>query len=274
MNDFSQYMLQARKDVESCIEIWTDIFEENYNEKIEYMYSKGSATKEWGSLIDYVPIISDVDIHIKIHEDATLFENLTDAFINSIGVSQTYEDIFVEKNTNHLHIPRTQIVNMSDIKNSESFIFPKIENVRVLMGKYPKFKDKPADFIRRIDRFNLIEQEDFLATLPKTIIDRTGIDLWTLIRRMVWRVSPSPIRLLTQTHDEPMDLWNFNRTELVAILEEKGYEQIAENYQDYYYEGWLAFLDGFSDSVSMRRVISLGFEIINDCIEEMKKIGI
>jgi len=40
-------MLQARKDVESCIEIWTNIFEENYNEKIEYMYSKGSATKEW-----------------------------------------------------------------------------------------------------------------------------------------------------------------------------------------------------------------------------------
>ncbi|MCK5408886.1 MAG: hypothetical protein KAJ30_01355, partial [Candidatus Heimdallarchaeota archaeon] len=116
MSDFSQYMLQARKDVESCIEIWTNIFEENYNEKIEYMYSKGSATKEWENLIDYVPIISDVDIHIKIYEDLTLYENLTDAFINSIGVSQTYEDIFVEKNPNHLHIPRTQIVNMSDIK--------------------------------------------------------------------------------------------------------------------------------------------------------------
>jgi len=274
MNDFSQYMLQARNDVESCIEIWTDIFEENYNEKIEYMYSKGSATKEWESLIDYVPIISDVDIHIKIHEDATLFENLTDAFINSIGISQTYEDIFVEKNTNHLHVPRTQIVNMSDIKNSESFIFPKIENVRVLMGKYPKFEDKPADFIRRIDRFNLIEQEDFLATLPKTIIDRTGLDLWTLIRRMVWRVSPTPIRLLSQTHEEPLDLWKLNRTSLVEILEEKGYEKIAENYQDYYYEGWMVFLEGFSVSDNMRRLISLGFEIIKDCIDEVKKIGI
>ncbi|MBY9001881.1 MAG: hypothetical protein KGD64_13260, partial [Candidatus Heimdallarchaeota archaeon] len=173
-----------------------------------------------------------------------------------------------------LHIPRTQIVNMSDVKNLESFIFPRKESVRVLIGKYPEFKDKPTDFIRRVDRYNLIEQEDFLTSLPKTIIDRTGLDLWTLIRRMVWRVSPTPIRLLSQTHEEPLDLWKLNRTSLVQLLEEKGYEQIAENYQDYYYEGWLAFLDGFSNSDNMRRIISLGFEIIKDCIYEVKKIGI
>ncbi len=274
MSDFSQYLIQARKDVESCIEIWTNIFEENYEDKVEYMYSKGSATKEWESIIDYVPIISDVDIHIKIHDDVTLFENLTDAFISSIGVSQTYEDMFVEKNPDHLHIPRTQIINMSDIVNSESFIFPKIEDVRVLIGKYPNFADKPAEFIKRVDRFNLIEQEDFLATLPKSVIDRTGLDLWTLIRRMVWRVSPTPIRLLSQTHEKPLDLWKLNRTSLVNVLEEKGYEQIAENYQDYYYECWIAFLEGFSSSDNMRRIISLGFEIIKDCIEEVKKIGI
>ncbi len=274
MSDFSHYMIQARKDVDSCISIWTSIFEENYIDKIEFMYSKGSATKKWDSLIDYVPIMSDVDIHIKEHEDSSLFANLSDAFISSIGISQTYEDLFVEKNPAHLHIPRTQIVNLKDLENSVSIIFPKPETVNILLGKYPKYETKTADFVRRVDRFRLMEEEDFLASLPKSVIDRTGIDLWTLIRRMVWRVSPSPIRLLTQTHDEPMDLWNFNRTELVAILEEKGYEQIAENYQDYYYEGWLVFLDGFSDSVSMRSVISLGFEIIKDCIEEMKKIGI
>jgi predicted PolB exonuclease-like 3'-5' exonuclease len=91
---------------------------------------------------------------------------------------------------------------------------------------------------------------------------------------MVWRVSPSPIRLLSQTHDDPMQLWDMNRTEIVERLDDKGYEQIAESYQDYYYEGWLAFLDDFSNSENMRRIISLGFEIIKDCIDEVKKIGI
>ncbi|MCK4972052.1 MAG: hypothetical protein KAS52_01940, partial [Candidatus Heimdallarchaeota archaeon] len=168
----------------------------------------------------------------------------------------------------------TQIVNLKDLENSVSVVFPEPEAIQVLLGKYPKYENKTADFVRRVDRFRLIEEEDFLSSLPRSVIDRTGIDLWTLIRRMVWRVSPSPIRLLTQTHDNPMDLWNCNRTDLVAILEDKGYEQIAENYQDYYYEGWVAFLDGFSDSDTMRRIISLGFEIIKDCIEEIKKIGI
>ena len=172
-------------------------------------------------LFDYdVPIMSDVDIHIKELEDSSLFENLTDAFISSIGISQTYEDLFIEKNPTHLHIPRTQIVNLKDLENSVSVVFPEPEAIQVLLGKYPKYENKTADFVRRVDRFRLIEEEDFLSSLPRSVIDRTGIDLWTLIRRMVWRVSPSPIRLLTQTHDNPMDLWNCNRTDLVAILED------------------------------------------------------
>ena len=182
--------------------------------------------------------------------------------------------MFREQNPRHLHVPRTQLINLKDLGDDVSIIFPKPETVRVLIGNYDKYKEQDDDFIRRIDRFRLIEEEDFLSKMPKSIIDRTGIDLFTLIRRMVWRVSPAPVRLLTQIDDCPMDLWSVNRTELARLLEEEGYEQIAENYQDYYYEGWLGFLEGFSNSDNMRRIISLGFEIIKDCVEEVKKIGL
>ncbi|MHA1218960.1 MAG: hypothetical protein ACTSO5_09805 [Candidatus Heimdallarchaeaceae archaeon] len=104
------------------------------------------------------------------------------------------------------------------------------------------------------------------------MIDRTGLDLWTMVRRMNWRISPAPIRLLSQYHDKPLDLWELNRTKMVKELEKQEFYLIAESYKDYYYEGWITFMEDFTNSQSLRRLISSGFEVMKLCLEEARKL--
>ena len=106
------------------------------------------------------------------------------------------------------------------------------------------------------------------------MIDRTGIDLWCMVRRLNWRVSPSPVRLLSQTSENPLDLWVLNRTKISEELEKNDYHLIAESYKDYYYEGWIAFMEDFTNSQSMRRIISSGFEVLKLCLDETRKLTI
>ena len=271
MSDYSTYMNQARKEVDSCLNTWKAIFEENYSKSLEYAYAKGSATKEWETFIDYVPILSDVDIHIKAKDHSNFFDD-ENSFHESVNVSETYETKFVEQNPNYFHIPRTQLISINKIVNIVDFIHPKETNIVPLIGD-PKLGENPSnDRIKQIDLNNLLELEEFLSNLPMSMIDRTGMDLWTLIRRMNWRISPSPVRLMSQSSDNPLDFWELNRTSVAIELEKHDYHLIAESYKDYYYEGWIAFMEVFTNSQTLRRLITSGFEVLKLCLEETRKL--
>jgi hypothetical protein len=268
MSEYSEYMKQARKEVELCLDIWTDIFKENYSETIEYAYSKGSAVKPWDSFIDYVPILSDVDIHIKTKEYSDLFQN-DNSFYESMNLSEVYESTYIEKNQEYFHIPRVQIVHLNPVIVLPEFIHPKIEKTRLMIGKPKEFEKPIIDFVRECDKNELLKLGDLLQSLPMSMIDRTGLDLWVLVRRMTWRVSPSPVRLLSQNHDDPLSLWEMNRTKITEELEKYDYLLLSENYKDYYYEGWIGFMEGFSNSQTLRRIISSAHDILKICYEEI-----
>ena len=268
MSEYSEYMKQARKEVDLSLDIWKDIFKENYAETIEYAYSKGSAIKNWESFIDYVPILSDVDIHIKTKEYSDLFQN-DNSFYESMNLSETYESTYIEKNPEYFHIPRIQIVHLNRLLDLPDFIHPKIEEVKLMISKPNEFEEVSEDFVREIDKNELLKLGDFLQTLPKSMMDRTGLDLWVSIRRMTWRVSPSPIRLLSQNHEDPLSLWEMNRTKIAEELEKYDYLLLSESYKDYYYEGWIGFMEGFSNSQTLRRIISSAYDILKICYEEI-----
>ncbi len=270
MSEYSAYMKQARKEVDSCLNIWKDIFEEYYSKSLEYAYAKGSATKEWTSFIDYVPVLSDVDIHLKVHKHSNFLDD-DNSFHESVNISEMYENRFIEQNPNYFHLPRTQIIKINDIVDQVDFVFPKKTGIYPLIGN-PEFENNPSnDAIKQYDLNNLLKLEEFLPSQPMSMIDRTGLDLWTMIRRITWRVSPSPVRLISQSSDEPLDLWELNRTSIAVELVKCEYHLIAESYKDFYYEGWIAFMEDFSNSQTLRRIISTGFEILKMCLEEAKK---
>ncbi|MHA2358359.1 MAG: hypothetical protein ACXABK_06290 [Candidatus Heimdallarchaeaceae archaeon] len=269
MSEYSEYMKQARKDVNLCIEIWKNIFEEHYAETIDYAYSKGSAIKEWESFIDYVPVLSDVDIHIKTKEYSGLF-NDDNSFYESLSISEMYENTFIEMNPDFFHLPRTQIIRLNTLVSEVEFVPPRKSEVLVLTGNPEEMEIPHTDEIKRIDLKNLHKLEEFLSTLSMHIIDRTGLDLWSMARRINWRVSPAPRRLLSQTYEKPMEIWGMNRTQLAKELENHDFLLISENFKDYYYEGWIAFMEGFSNSQTLRRLISAGYEVLKQCLQESR----
>ncbi|MCK4844689.1 MAG: hypothetical protein KAS95_03360, partial [Candidatus Heimdallarchaeota archaeon] len=213
----------------------------------------------------------DLDIHVKLHDDESFFTNQEDAFFESIEISRKYEEQFCSQNRDYLHVPRTQIVNLNQLENEAFFVYPRIKDVEILIGK-PKQNPIQSDSeIRTIDKNNILELKTHLLTLPMSAIDRSGLDLWTLVRRMSWRISPTPVRLLTQFYDSPLDVWTFNRTKICEELEKKEFSYICKLYTSYYETGWKAFFEGFKVSNTLRELLILGYKVLKSCLKEIEK---
>jgi hypothetical protein len=267
-------MEQLRNEVEACIEVWKEIFAHLFDGRAEYAYAKGSAIKDWDTPIDYVPLLSDVDIHVKLTGATVLFEWAEDPFRRSVAISQAYEEKYLERIPEPVHIPRTQLVVLNSLLEDPGFILPTdSSSTRVIMGT-PKLGIKASnDELRSIDMNNLLELGETLDALPAQMVDRTGIDLWTLIRRLNWRVSPSPVRLLTQIGVHPIDVWDWNRTRICDALDEHGLQDVSEPYREFYMAGWRMFNDGFHKTSPMRDVVLKAHEVLSACYQHAKTMA-
>ena len=55
-----------KQDIQIAIKVWKDMLNDFMPDNIDYIFTKGSSAKKWESDMDYVPVISDVDIHVKL----------------------------------------------------------------------------------------------------------------------------------------------------------------------------------------------------------------
>ncbi|MHA1935618.1 MAG: hypothetical protein ACW97A_10065 [Candidatus Thorarchaeota archaeon] len=269
MTDFERLHEMARADVETCIEVWKEILERL---DIEYAYAKGSATKKWESPIDYVPEISDVDIHIFLKDDTSLLQP-SNEFADAMNLSATYERRFHEVQQEPLHMPRSQIMLISHFKSVIDYTPPRIQDVRILFGNVIQEELPDIETIRRCDLNRLGELDEFLSPLPMRVKHRAGLDLWSIIRPMTWRVSPSPVRILSQTHNDPISLWSWNRTRIEKELRNQDYEQIADSYRGYYESGWELFLSEFKSREAFRSTLVNGYNLLKDCYKVGLKLS-
>lgn len=270
MPDFERLQAEAKRDVKTALAVWTRILERRLTNQLEYAYAKGSATKTWDSPIDYVPVISDLDIHVKT-SCGTLFQE-NDEFAEAMTMSREYEETFLKRHPNCLHIPRTQLVSMQKLKEHVSYVPSRKQDVKMLIGAFEKQDVPPESRIREIDRSSLLSDEEFLHEMPMMVVDRTGLDFWNAIRRMNWRLSPAPVRLLSQLHDNPMETWSWNRTTVVHSLEKHGYDRIGELYTDFYMSAWDLFLSDFKGLEEYRSVVENGYYLLKECVQQVKEI--
>ncbi len=270
MLDWEELLKSAKDDVTSAVEVWSDILPDVFGTRLEYAYAKGSALKDWDSFIDYVPILSDVDIHIMLTDSKDMFPGTPQGFYSSIDVTIRYEKGFREIRPDYLHIPRMQVIHINP--NLGILALPKVSDVHVIQG-FPKDGPVPTnEEVRARDYAELQELEEYLKDLPRQAFDRVGLDFWALLRRMCWRVSPSPVRLLTQTHNSPLDVWNWNRTRVVRELRKNKYDTIADSYEKYYAAGWSLFLSNFTGSEELREAIVQGYNVLHGCMCVVKQI--
>jgi hypothetical protein len=274
MPDWKDLMKKAHEDVMAAVKVWSVVLEEAFSPRIDYAYAKGSALKKWDSFIDYVPVLSDVDIHFMTTDNDQLFSSDRKGFLKSIEVSRNYEELFMVERPNHLHIPRSQVIQLNHIiKNLPDFVLPRSVDVRVLIGT-PIEHDIPSkESIRTADFNQLEELEPILDDLPRQTFDRVSLDFWALLRRLCWRVSPTPVRLLTQMAADPHDVWTWNRTRIIEELKKQSYGDIAYSYRRFYEIGWNLFLSEFKGLQEFREIIVHAHDVLRGCLDQARMIG-
>jgi hypothetical protein len=270
MPDYDALHELAREDVMTCLQVWKEIFSAE-DRGVDYAYAKGSATKKWDSPIDYVPEISDVDIHVLTVKEEGFFKPPND-FDDAMSISQQYETRFNDTKPDALHMPRSQILRVQEMKIHEEYCPPRISDVYILFGNPEQEEFLDSDLIRKYDLANLIQLEKIIEPIPRQVFDRAGHDFWSVLRSMTWRVSPSPVRLLSQKHDDPIELWSWNRTKIEHELRNQGYEQIADSYNGFYMSSWDLFLSEFKSSDAYRAVVTHGYYLLKQCLDEGKKL--
>ena len=218
------------------------------------VYAKGSAFRPWDSVIDYVPEVSDVDVHARLAPLA----------VARLGEPRAAMELAEEALTRFrrafpdaLHTPRPQFVVLDELERTPGYLASPANCVRTLFG--PEYEaGTPADYARSrvadAERF-AADARHVAGELAGRLIDRPGRLVWNVVSTLAWRVAPAAPRLLTLLGTNPYEAWSWNRTHLVEELLRQGCDAVAQAYADFYLAGWDGFTSRFEDASAGRRAV-------------------
>jgi hypothetical protein len=268
-----------KKDIKIAIDVWKSILLSELGEdSIECIFTKGSSVKLWESDIDYVPILSDVDIHLKVKDKRKKILEGADSFAKGLKISENYNKLFFETCGKIIysskHLPRVEIVQLNAHGRKGYVVPPRAKDLHIIYGKMKYQEEMDHNDIRKMDKKSLINEKNFIETFPNKFFELSGIDYYSMLYRLNVRVSPSPIKLLTQINEEnPHDLWSLNKTSVRKVLEESGYAEIAKNFEEYYKTGWKLFESNFTNPNLYRQMIKCGYTVLTECYNEILKLN-
>jgi hypothetical protein len=219
-------------------------------------------------------VFSDVDIHIKLRDGRNFYPDSYEGFVESLSTTEAYEDMFGERNSDSVHLPRVQVVLLNPNLSDPDFMLPwDLGMIRPMVAE-PRLGEPPEHaLLRSMDLRNLLNQTEVLGALPLSACERTGLDYWILIRRLGWRVSPTPVRLLSQVVEDPLRVWGLNRTDVCEELEAHGFGDVSTSCKEYYLSGWEAFRSDFRDSRAMREALKAAYRVLETTIKHARKLS-
>lgn len=261
-----------REEINFIIEAFIEVLLEKVPEsEIEMIYFKGSAQKKWDFSIDYVPELSDIDIHILFSDESSIKKYLGSTS-KALAIQSKVETLYFSKSPNPLHIPRPQLMVLNLLMEEKDFIPTPKSAVSVLYGKdYPKPDYSNDEKIKNIDRNRILSEEKFLSEFSLKVIDKPSKYISESLRTLVWHVSPIVPRVLHILGISTEEAWSINRSRSVLLLREMGEKQLALDYADYYLSGWEYFLSKYQDTNAGRSSIISGANALARGIEIAKK---
>ncbi len=235
------------------------------------IYFKGSGQKPWDSPLDYVPEISDIDIHILLENENLIAKHLGTTE-QALAIQAQVEELYFSGNDNPIHIPRPQIVLLNPVLKDKDFVPSPPNTIEVLYGKpYPSPDKSALKRLRKIDCKRLLDEEPFLSEYPHHVIDRLSKYLWQAVRNLVWHISPIGPRILSIKGKSYEGAWGINRTNIVKILAELGEKQLVRDYSQFYMNSWDYFLSDYSDTNAGRGAVVAGIHALTRAIEVAKE---
>ncbi len=109
--------------------MWRRCWTQYRTGEIQGIYLKGSGQKEWDSPVDYVPEISDVDIHIQFYSDES-WPRRIGTFAQAVSIQRAVETSYLSKIREPLHLPRPQLMVVNKLMNDIEFIRPGVRSGR------------------------------------------------------------------------------------------------------------------------------------------------
>lgn len=256
-----------RREVQAMREAFlTALFDAVPRSEIAGLYAKGSSLKPWDSPLDYVPELSDVDLHI-LFADEDGARRYIGTVEQALAVQAHTESLYRAAVPNPVHVPRIQLILANPLFQQPDFVPSPDHVVSVILGRpYPVWQpDPPA--LRRVDAQKLLDQEEYLAKVPFQLVDKGNRELWSVLRGMIWRVSPTGSRVLSVRGVPYEEAWGTNRTAIVTRLATLGEEALAQQIATFYLQAWAYFLSGHSDADAARAAILAGTRTLARGIE-------
>ena len=221
------------------------------------VYLKGSALKPWDSAIDYVPELSDVDVHVRFAtwpDGARGLASVRGAALLTRSASSAFQ----RRHPRASHRPRPQLLVVNELERQPRYMPSPASTVETLFGDpYPE--STRAAYLQVVpnDRSNFLADADFVRDdVPWKLIDRPDRLAWRVVDVLTWRVGPAGPRLLTQLGVDPFDAWSMNRTSVARELETRAGPAVSEAYRDFYLAGWEGFRSGFGTAPPAIRALS------------------
>ncbi len=236
--------------------------------EIRAIYLKGSVVKRWESALDYVPEVSDVDMHVWFHDDAA-WPKYLGTVPQALEVQRGVEARFAARILRPLHEPRPQLIVMNKMMaEHEDFLHSPRTIVRVLYGEnYPEADYSDSAGVRRHDSTRLVDEAGWVEKMPLHLVDRPGRYLREALRALVWRVSPSGPRVLHVSGLDTGQAWSINRTRVTLALRDLGLTSLADGYSAFYLSSWDYFLSSFTDSDAGRSAIQAAARVLTESAE-------
>lgn len=252
-----------RAEVDAMVEAIVGALIDNLGEGIEGLWLKGSAAKPWEAPIDYVPELSDVDIHYRVSESKG------SAGLGDLdGVLALHKEIarrFDAARPSPIHVPRPQFISADHVEQLPDYIPSPAATIRTLHGAPPKavpMVDEKA--VRAIDAGRLLEaaHPDFLKKAISDLVESPGRHLYIALRHLNWRVSPTPSRALSVLGVDYSSAWSGNRSQAVRLLRLQDEVELADQFSAYYEGGWKFFLSNWRDEDAGRAAFSAGVKVL------------
>ncbi len=233
--------------------------------EIRGVYLKGSSVKAWESPLDYVPEVSDVDIHVWFRDDDGWRPHL-DSVPQALAMQAGIEACFEERISRPVHHPRLQLIVMNRvIEELEGFVYSPRSTVTVLHGEaYPEADYSDPDAIRRFDASDLVEKAAWVDRMPLHVVDKPGIYAREALRQLVWRVAPAGPLALHISGLDTEHAWSLNRTRVTAALRDLGLGNLADAYRDFYLAAWEYYLSEFTDTNACRAAILAASRVLTE----------
>ena len=187
-----------RREVAAMVETWVEaLLDRSPRSEVAGIYLKGSAQKNWDSPVDYVPELSDVDIHV-LFSGSGVFKQIAGSIEDAPAIQSQVEAGYAKKIGSPIHVPRPQVIELNRLMEDPDYCSTPIEAVTTLYGnEYPETGYEDERRLRETARKPLASYAEVTEDLPFSAVDKPGSYMIALHRRMSWRVSPiGPILLL------------------------------------------------------------------------------